>query len=47
VVRSLLKSLCERVERITVLGAEEHVENEARYRRAVAYESLAVTFTRR
>ena len=44
IVRSLLKSLCERVKEITVLHAEEHVENEARYRRAVAYESLTARF---
>ena len=44
IVRSLLKSLCERVKEITVLHAEEHVENEARYRRAVAYEALTARF---
>jgi hypothetical protein len=44
IVRSLLKTLCERVKEITVLHAEEHVENEARYRRAVAYESLTARF---
>jgi cytochrome P450 len=47
IIRSLLKCLGERVEKITVLSAEEHVENEARYRRAVAYESLTVRFTGR
>ncbi|MEO6786844.1 MAG: cytochrome P450, partial [Chthoniobacteraceae bacterium] len=47
IVRSLLKSLCERVEKITLLQAEEHVENEARYRRAVGYDSLAVRFASR
>lgn len=47
IVRSLLKSLCERVEKITLLHAEEHVENEARYQRAVGHESLTVAFTRR
>jgi len=47
IVRSLLKSLCERVKSITVLHAEEHVENEARYQRAVAYDALTVKFNRR
>ena len=47
IVRSLLKSLCGRVEKITLLHAAEHVENEARYRRAVGYDSLTVTFTAR
>jgi cytochrome P450 len=45
IVRSFLKCLCERVKEITVLRAEEHVENEARYRRSVAYESLTARFT--
>jgi cytochrome P450 len=47
IVRTLLKGLCERVEKIMVLHAEEHVENESRYRRAVAYESLTVKFAGR
>ncbi len=47
IVRSLLKSLCERVEKITLLGATEHVEHEARYDRAVAYDSLRVRFSER
>ena len=47
IVRSLLKSLCERVEKITLLHAGEHVENEARYKRAVGYDSLTVSFTAR
>ena len=47
IVRSLLKSLCERVEKITLLGATEHVEHEARYARAVAYDSLRVIFAAR
>jgi cytochrome P450 len=42
IVRTLLKALCERVEKITVLNGEEHVENEAAYQRTVAYESLTV-----
>jgi cytochrome P450 len=44
IVRSLLKGLCERVREIRLLHAEEHVENEARYRRAVGYDSLTVKF---
>ncbi len=47
IVRSLLKLLCGRVEKITLLHAVEHIENEARYRRAVAYDSLRVRFTAR
>ena len=47
IVRSLLKSLCERVEKITLLHAVEHVEKEARYQRAVGYDSLTVSFTAR
>ena len=47
IVRSLLRSLCERVEKITPLHAGEHVENEARYQRAVGYDSLTVRFTGR
>ena len=47
IVRSLLKLLCERVEKITLLGATEHVEHEARYARAVAYDSLRVIFAAR
>ncbi|TLD69875.1 cytochrome P450 [Phragmitibacter flavus] len=45
IVRSLLKLLCERVDTITVLHATEHLENEARYQRAVGFESLTVAFT--
>ncbi len=47
IVRSLLKGLCERVEKITLLDATEHVEHEARYDRAVAYDSLRVRFSAR
>ncbi len=47
IVRSLLKSLCERVEKIMLLDATEHVEHEARYDRAVAYDSLRVKFSAR
>ena len=47
IVRSLLKLLCERVEKITLLDATEHVEHETRYDRAVAYDSLRVRFAAR
>ena len=40
--RSLLQTLTERVGRITVLEAKEHIENEARYQRSNGYESLTV-----
>jgi len=41
-LRTLLQKCTERVAGITVLAAKEHVENEARYRRVVGYESLTV-----
>jgi cytochrome P450 len=47
VVRSLLEALTERVERITVIEAKEHIEHEARYERKNGYESLIVKFTAR
>jgi cytochrome P450 len=47
IVRSLLEALTERVERITVLEAKEHIEHEARYDRANGYESLTVVFKAR
>ena len=40
VLRSLLKALCEQVQRIEILKAEEHFEVEAEYRRAVGYDAL-------
>ena len=46
-VRSLLQELVARVDKITVLQAKEHVENEARYQRSVGYDSLSVKFTPR
>jgi len=45
IVRSLLNSFCQQVQKITVLQTEEHVEREARYQRAVAFDTLAVKFT--
>lgn len=44
-LRTLLQQCVEQVGRITVLAAEEHVEVEQRYRRAVGYESLTARFT--
>ena len=40
VLRSLMKALCEQVERIEILKAEQHFEVEAEYRRAVGYDAL-------
>jgi cytochrome P450 len=40
VLRSLMKALCEQVRRIEILKAEEHIEVEAEYRRAVGYDAL-------
>ena len=47
IVRSLLEALVERVERITVLEAKQHIEHEALYERANGYDSLTVTFKAR
>jgi cytochrome P450 len=47
IVRSLLEALTERVERIQVLDAREHVEHEARYERPNGYDSLTVVFKAR
>jgi cytochrome P450 len=47
VVRGLLKALVERVAAIHLLQAQEHFENEARYRRQVGYESLTVRLSPR
>ncbi len=47
ITRSLLQALTERVGRIIVLDAKEHVENEARYQRPNGYDSLTVTLTPR
>ncbi|HYR57944.1 MAG TPA: cytochrome P450 [Chthoniobacteraceae bacterium] len=45
IVRSLLQSLTARAASIAVLHAEQHVENESRYRRAVGYDSLKIKLT--
>lgn len=42
IVRGLLQALTERVARITVLDAKEHIENEARYQRSNGYELLTI-----
>lgn len=47
IVRSLLEALTERVGRITVLEAKEHIEHEARYDRLNGYDSLTVAFKAR
>jgi len=47
IVRSLLQALIERVGRITVLEAKEHVETEARYQRLNGYDHLTVRLTPR
>lgn len=45
ILRLLLKNLSQRVKSITILSAEEHLENEERYQRQVGYDSLTVEFT--
>jgi len=45
-IRTLLQRLTERVGKIVVLQAEEHVENTEQYRRTVGYESLLVRLIR-
>jgi cytochrome P450 len=42
ILRTLLKLCCERVKSITILKAEERVEHEAKFDRALGYESLVV-----
>lgn len=45
ILRTLLQLLVERVDRITILAAQERVENEARYQRPVGYDALTLKFT--
>ena len=45
IVRTLLKVLVEKVGGISILQSKENIENEARYRRSVGYESLTVRMT--
>lgn len=47
IVRTLLQKCIEQVGRISILGAKEHIEHEARYERANGYDSLTVTLTPR
>lgn len=47
VVRTLLRSLCERVKSIVVLDAEEKVERESRYNRPLSWNRLVVRFEAR
>lgn len=47
VVRSLIKTLCDRVARIEILEAVDKFENETSYRRRLAYERLVVRFIAR
>jgi cytochrome P450 len=42
ILRTLLKTLCEQVDRIEIIDAEPHVEAEAAYARAVGYARLVV-----
>lgn len=42
ILRTLLRLCCERVQSITILNAEERVEHEAAYDRALGYDSLTV-----
>ncbi|MCX6894376.1 MAG: cytochrome P450 [Verrucomicrobia bacterium] len=47
ILRTLLQKCTERLAGITVLAAQERVEHEARYDRALGYDSLTVRFVRR
>jgi cytochrome P450 len=47
VVRTLMEALAERIDRITIIAAKEHIEREPRYQRKNGYESLEVSFTAR
>lgn len=47
IVRSLLQALIERVAKVTVLEARDHLEHEARYDRRNGYDLLTVQLTRR
>ncbi|MEW6304743.1 MAG: cytochrome P450 [Verrucomicrobiota bacterium] len=47
IVRTLLQALCDRVARIDVLEAKQHVEHEPKYDRANGYDSLTVAFKER
>ena len=47
IVRSLLHALVDRVGRIAILDAKEHIEREASYERANGYEALTIALTPR
>ena len=47
IVRSLLEALIERVAKIQVLEARQHIEHEAKYERANGYDSLTVELVSR
>lgn len=47
VARTLLRQLCEQIERIEVLASEAHVEREQAYQRTVGFSSLTVRLHRR
>lgn len=42
IIRTLLQTLCDQVERIEILEAEPHYETEAAYKRSVGYHKLVV-----
>ena len=45
ILRTLLKQCCDRVKRIEILDAKEHVEHEPKYDRTIAYDSLLAKMT--
>lgn len=45
ILRTLLRLCCERVKSITILDAQQRVEHEARFDRALGYDSLRVKIT--
>jgi len=47
IMRSLLVSLTQRVAKVTVLEAKEHVEHEANYERPNGFDSLTIKLTPR
>lgn len=47
ILRTLLQQCLDQVRCLEILDAREHVENEARYQRAVGYESLVLRWTAR
>ncbi len=47
ILRTLLQTCVDRVDRIVVLDAHERIENEARYQRPVGYESLSTRIVAR